>query len=239
MAANPSGNTGENTPQSPATAPPSRGRPSNPGDIGRRAALRRRQLGLTREEAARRAGMAPNFLEYLETHPIQIETGAVLRLAGALETSESALLGGGVSLAPGRAAASVTPVLEALSPQECWARLSGHGVGRVAFSTAQGPTVLPLNFQVVDEEAVIYRTEHGSAAAAAVGRTVAFEVDHLDEALSAGWSVLVVGPAERVTPPVGPGAGSVETGPTPWAGGHRDLWVRISADSVTGRTIQV
>jgi transcriptional regulator with XRE-family HTH domain len=238
MAKNPSGTAGDSAPQSPETALPPTVHRSNPGDIGRRVALRRRQLGLTREETARRAGMAPNFLEYLETHPVEIETGAVLRLAGALETSESALLGGGVNLAPGRAGASATPVLEVLSPQECWERLSGRGVGRVAFSTAQGPIVLPLNFQVVDK-AVIYRTEHSSAAAAAIGRTVAFEVDQLDEALSAGWSVLVVGAAEQAHQPAGPDISPGGTGPTPWAGGHRDLWVRISPDSVTGRTIRV
>jgi hypothetical protein len=35
------------------------------GDLGRRIARRRTELGLTRRETAQRAGMAPSYLRYL------------------------------------------------------------------------------------------------------------------------------------------------------------------------------
>jgi len=211
---------------------------ADPGDVGRRVALRRRHLGLTREETAARAGMAPNYLEYLETRPAEVDTGSLLRLAGALETSESQLLGGGVDLPPGQGEAAARPVLETLDPAECWARLSERGVGRVAFSTPPDPVVLPVNYQVLDG-AIVYRTAAGSVPASAVGHRVAFEVDHLDEALSQGWSVLMTGPADLVTGPAGSGRPAHGTGPTPWAGGQRDVWVRIAPDTITGRVIRV
>ncbi|SDH96608.1 Helix-turn-helix domain-containing protein, partial [Sinosporangium album] len=37
-----------------------------PGDIGRRVARRREDLGLTREQLAERTGMDPGYLAYLE-----------------------------------------------------------------------------------------------------------------------------------------------------------------------------
>ncbi len=51
------------------------------------------------------------------------------------------------------------------------------------------------------DEAIVFRTQPGSVPAAAAGNEVAFEVDHVDEALSRGWSVLAVGPASTVTEP--------------------------------------
>ncbi|MEU5188867.1 hypothetical protein AB0G83_17200 [Streptomyces klenkii] len=42
-----------------ANRQPSEARPARPGDVGRRAARRREELGLTREEAAARGGLAP------------------------------------------------------------------------------------------------------------------------------------------------------------------------------------
>lgn len=56
------------------------------------------------------------------------------------------------------------------------------------------PAVVPVNYEVVDN-AIMFRTAPDSVPAAAVGTDVAFEVDHVDEALSQGWSVLAVGPA--------------------------------------------
>ncbi|MFD5498055.1 DUF1918 domain-containing protein, partial [Streptomyces sp. NPDC127091] len=51
-----------------AGAPPPAGAP-DPGDLGRRVATERTRRGLSREETARRARMAPDYLAYLEEHP--------------------------------------------------------------------------------------------------------------------------------------------------------------------------
>ena len=68
---------------------------------------------------------------------------------------------------------------------------------------------------------------------AAFGSVVGFEVDHIDDATSEGWSVLATG---RVK-----GADATERaeltrlGLEPWAGGYRDIYVLIQVDTITGR----
>ncbi|WP_010472543.1 pyridoxamine 5'-phosphate oxidase family protein, partial [Streptomyces somaliensis] len=73
----------------------------------------------------------------------------------------------------------------------------------------------------------------------AAGREVAFEVDHIDEAFSRGWSVLLVGPARVVTDPGEARALAERAFTTPWAGAERDLWVVVAPARVTGRRIRV
>ncbi|WP_238194244.1 pyridoxamine 5'-phosphate oxidase family protein, partial [Methylobacterium frigidaeris] len=64
----------------------------------------------------------------------------------------------------------------------------------------------------------------------AVGHETAFEVDHIDDAFSRGWSVLVVGAADALTEPREVAVLENEAGTvTPWAGGERDLWVVVTA----------
>lgn len=48
-------------------------------------------------------------------------------------------------------------------------------------STPDGPAVVPVNYEAVDD-VIAFRTAPGSVPAAAVGSEAAFEVDHLDEA---------------------------------------------------------
>lgn len=212
--------------------------PTGPGDVGRRVAHRREQLGLSAAEVADRAGMAANYIEYLESCPDTVETGTVTRLAGALDTSVRYLLGGGLDGPPGQGAPAAVPVLAELEPWECWAKLAPGGVGRVALTTPDGPRVIPVNYRTLDG-AVLYRTRAGSTPARALGHTVAFEVDHLDEALSHGWSVLLVGPARQVTEAESVVWFGRHADPRPWVGDEaRDTWVRISPRSITGRVIR-
>ncbi|MFB7596164.1 pyridoxamine 5'-phosphate oxidase family protein [Streptomyces sp. NPDC056160] len=223
--------TGGTSPAEPAA--PAAGQP---GDFGRRLAAARRRRGFSLEETAARARMAPQYLGYLEQRPSDPGTATVLRLADALDTTLAALRGDDQELPPGRGQALLRPELTDLSPQECRALLSTHGVGRIAFTTPQGPAAFPVNYDVMDD-AVFFRTAPGSAPAGAVGNEVAFEVDRIDEAMSRGWSVLVVGRAEAVEDPqttrrLGEWARS-----EPWAGGERPLWVRVLPTRLTGRRI--
>jgi hypothetical protein len=64
-------------------------------------------------------------------------------------------------------------------------------------------------------------------------------VDRIDEAFSEGWSVLVRGPARAVTDPDEAARLDEQAYTTPWAGGPRDLWLRIEPVAVTGRRITV
>ncbi|WP_327365558.1 DUF1918 domain-containing protein [Streptomyces sp. NBC_01217] len=208
----------------------------NPGDIGRRVADERRRQGLSRTETARRARMAPNYLAYLEEQPADPSLATLINLAAALGTSVAALRGGGIDLPPGRGQALVHPRLQDLGPDECRARLSTHGVGRIALSTPDGPAVLPVNYEVIDD-AIAFRTAPDSVPASAAGKEVAFEVDHLDEAMSQGWSVLAVGPARLVTEPDAVRRLADHAHTSPWAGGDRETWVSIRPIRLTGRRI--
>ncbi|MFJ5273277.1 helix-turn-helix domain-containing protein [Streptomyces sp. NPDC088358] len=209
------------------------------GDIGHRIARRREELGLTQEETASRAGTAPGYIRYLEEQCTAMPGMSVLiRLADVLETSVAALRGGEADLPPGIGKAAGHSELMELSAEECRARLSTHGIGRLAADTADGPLVVPLNYTVVDD-AIAFRTAPGSAPAKVVGSDVAFEVDHIDEALSQGWSVLVRGRARAVTDADGVRRLEELAYGAPWAGGERSLWVCVDPAAVTGRRIDV
>ncbi|PBC93335.1 hypothetical protein BX281_1128 [Streptomyces sp. Ag82_O1-15] len=225
----------EHTPQNAASATAD----SAQGDIGRRIAQRREELGLTREETASRAGTAPGYVQYLEEQSTAMPGTAVLiRLADALNTSVTALRGGDADLPPGVGRAALHPELVELSAEECRTRLSRHGVGRIAMDTPDGPTVVPLNYTVIDG-AVMFRTAPDAVPATAVGAHVAFEVDHIDEALSQGWSVLIRGFARAVTDPDAVCRLTELAYSGPWAGGERDVWVRLEPTDITGRRITV
>ncbi|WP_311765178.1 helix-turn-helix domain-containing protein [Streptomyces zingiberis] len=209
----------------------------DPGDIGRRIRLRRTQLGLSREEAAARAGMAPGYLAYLEEHAADPSAPGIVRLAGALGTSADTLRGAGTDRPPGRGRAAAHPRLVPLDAEECWSLLASHGVGRLGVSLADDhPAVVPLNY-LVDQGRIAYRTAPGTVLARAAGHQVAFEVDQVDEAMSRGWSVLAVGRAHHVTDTGAVGRLAGLTRAEPWAGGVRDFWVLIEPEQLSGRRI--
>lgn len=209
------------------------------GDLGRRIAARRARLGLSRQETADRAGMAVSYLSHLEEHPGAAPHRGILgRLAAALETTTAELTGGTADLPPGREQAARTPQFTELDADECRALLGTHGVGRIAVTADEGPLIVPVNYGVVDG-AIVFRTAAGATPALAAGHRVAFEVDRVDDALSSGWSVLVRGNAQTVTDPDEARRldGQVHSGP--WAGGDRDLWMRVAVETATGRRIRV
>lgn len=215
--------------------------PAAPGDMGRRVAKRRDELGLTREEVAARAGMATSYLRFIEEQSTAAPgPGTLGTLAAALDTTVVALNGGEADLPPGRLGrASSHARLVELSPEECWSRLDGHGVGRIAVTAPGREAILPVNYSVVDGS-VVFRTAPGSGPAEVTGTEVVFEVDHVDEALSQGWSVLVRGPARRVEDPEAVRHLARRAYSGPWPGDDdRSEWVRIDAAAITGRRIDV
>ena len=183
--------------------------------------------------------MDVGYLEYLEGAVASVSSGSLLRLAGALETTADELAGGGIELPPGRGGAGRAPVLDELSREEGERLLAGGGVGRVVFATEAGPEALPVNFRVLDGD-VVFRTAEGGALARVVGAgaPVAFEVDHVDEALAEGWSVLIRGQARPIVE-ADELARVKELGVEPWAGGERGVFVRLAAETLTGRRIRV
>jgi len=207
------------------------------GDIGRRIAFRRAQLGLSVEDVAARAGAAPEYLRYVEGSAAAPTTGLLLKVAAALDTTVSQLSGGTAERPEGPGQAAGHAELLELTREECFSLLSTHGIGRIGGVTHDGPVIVPVNYTAVGS-AIVFRTASGTVAAAVTAAPeVAFEVDRIDEAFSRGWSVLVIGPGRQVTDAEELKRLTRASRSEPWAGGRRDLWVSIEPRRVTGRRI--
>ena len=211
--------------------------PPDPGDLSKRVARRRAELHLSKAQVAARAGMSLRYLEYVERYPARPGAAALRRLAAALQTTPAALLGAGAQAPPGYGRLAGPPVVTKLLPAECRRLIAAGGIGRIAFGTISGPVVFPVNFAVVAGTIVI-RTGEGTAIDGHAGEQVAFEVDHVDEALSQGWSVLVRGPAHRVTHPAELQIVRRDASIWPWPGGDRDVYVRVIPAAISGRRIE-
>ena len=209
----------------------------DPGDLSKRVTRRRAELHLSKAQVAARAGMSLRYLEYVERYPARPDVAALRRLAAALQTTPAALLGAGSQAPPGCGRRIGPPVVTKLMPAECRRLIAAGGIGRIALCTTTGPVVFPVNFAVLAGTIVI-RTGEGTVIDGHADERVAFEVDHIDEALGQGWSVLVRGQAHRVAHPAE--LESVQRDATiwPWPGGDRDVYVRIITDTITGRRIE-
>jgi nitroimidazol reductase NimA-like FMN-containing flavoprotein (pyridoxamine 5'-phosphate oxidase superfamily) len=139
------------------------------------------------------------------------------------------------SPAPGPAANE--GALRTLSPAECLDLLEPGGVGRVGFTSADGIIMLPVNFAVTGKT-VIFRTAPDTLLALYADADVSFEVDHLNEALHEGWSVLMHGHTHKVTDEREVKHLEDGTHLEPWASGARDVYVRITPTWISGRRIQ-
>lgn len=128
------------------------------------------------------------------------------------------------------------PTLEEISREECFRLLASQFIGRVAVAEfGAAPLVVPVNF-LLDGEAVVFRTDYGSKFRLAVlsEHPVSFEVDGIDPGRPSGWSVLLQGAATEI------GESEWERHSlSAWAPGSKRLWVRIVADVVSGRRIQL
>jgi len=211
--------------------------PPDPGDLSKRVARRRAELHLSKAQVAARAGMSLRYLEYVERYPARPDFTALRRLAAALQTTPAALLGAGAQAPPGYGRTVGPPIVTKLVPAECRRLIAAGGIGRIAFGTTSGPVVLPVNFAVLAGTIVI-RTSEGTAIDGHADEQVAFEVDHIDEALSQGWSVLVRGHAHHVTHPAEIEIVRRDATIWPWPGGDRDVYVRITPVTITGRQIE-
>ena len=114
-----------------------------------------------------------------------------------------------------------------LSRFECVELLTAHSVGRVGLCTPMGPRIFPVNY-VVDGSSIVFRTSpYSTLGTYGWGLETVFEVDHLDHQQMAGWSVTALGRGQVLVDPdeVTPLS---EQGPQPWAGGSRNMYVRLT-----------
>jgi uncharacterized protein len=127
-----------------------------------------------------------------------------------------------------------------LGRPECLRLLAATGVGRIVVSVTEWdhPVIRPVNY-VFDEssQAVLIRSDLGSKLHALLrSAKAAFEIDGTDPAGRVGWSVIIVGVTEEITNPVE--MRRIERlGLEPWAPGHKGHWIRIRANTVSGRRI--
>lgn len=123
-----------------------------------------------------------------------------------------------------------------LTVNECVDLLSGGVIGRIALTTPGGPRILPVNYAVNDGAVVIRTSPYSELATYGPRNQAAFEIDHFDYDRHQGWSVVALGRLEALAPD------EVEEvrrawEPRPWAGGHRNLYLRLPWREVSGRRI--
>jgi nitroimidazol reductase NimA-like FMN-containing flavoprotein (pyridoxamine 5'-phosphate oxidase superfamily) len=135
------------------------------------------------------------------------------------------------------------PVVELLDEAECLRLISAGGVGRIGYTGRFGPTVVPVNY-ALHEGTIVFRTGRHSPMGEDL-RTgiehaeskVAFEIDEISPATREGWSILVQGGAHPVDSET-ERASVLQSGVEPWAGGEKELFVRVVPTRITGRRIR-
>ncbi|MGW1955872.1 pyridoxamine 5'-phosphate oxidase family protein [Streptomyces sp. NPDC001920] len=124
-----------------------------------------------------------------------------------------------------------------LGRQECLRLMAKVPVGRIVFTRRALPAVLPVNFSLDNDGAVLLRTSAASDLVQAIdGAVVAFEADDVDEARHSGWSVVVTGTATVVTDHA-EHERLARTGPASWVPAPQEVFVRIEPELVTGREL--
>ncbi|GAB3979555.1 hypothetical protein GCM10029978_075240 [Actinoallomurus acanthiterrae] len=132
--------------------------------------------------------------------------------------------------------------LISLDEAECLRLISPGGVGRLGYVGRYGLTILPVNYGL-HEGTIVFRTAQDSptdedlrTGIANAEYKVAFEIDELDPTAQQGWSVLVQGSLHHVESE-DERASVRRAGVEPWAGGVRELYLRIRPTRITGRRI--
>lgn len=124
-----------------------------------------------------------------------------------------------------------------LERQECLRLLAKVPVGRIVHTRHALPAVLPVNFSLDSDGAVLLCTSAASELARAVdGTVVAFEADEVDAVAHSGWSVVVTGAAMVVRDP-DEHERLTRIGPRSWAPSPEEVFVRIEPELVTGREL--
>lgn len=119
---------------------------------------------------------------------------------------------------------------------ECEKLLAEHKAGRIGLNAPSGPQILPVTYAYYAKTIVFRTSPYGVLSSLGRHTRVAFEIDHIDEQRESGWSVLVLGSAERVTREYTL-TSLWQDGPVPWAEGTRNLFIMITPETITGRIV--
>lgn len=130
--------------------------------------------------------------------------------------------------------------MELIPEQASLALVGQEVVGRIVVAAGGRPEIFPVNYAMADNN-VVFRTAPGTKLEMALRGPVVFEVDRIDVAARAGWSVVIHGRAETVDGYSAPeilrklSALPVD----PWASGTKEFLVRIVPTSITGRRVGI
>jgi uncharacterized protein len=128
------------------------------------------------------------------------------------------------------------PVMTQLTKEECLKLLASVRIGRIIYTRRAMPAVELVNF-TLDKGDIVIRTDRGGELATATHQAVvAFEADCLDVTHQAGWSVTALGRSREVTDNEEIGR-LQEIGPSSWAPGVREYFIRISPEIINGRLL--
>ena len=125
-----------------------------------------------------------------------------------------------------------------LSRDECEVLLAESWFGRLGVIVDARPEIFPVN-HVWDERtgSVAFPTTEGTKLSASLAWPwVSYEIDGIDADAMTGWSVLVVGHAERITDHDDRARLSAARRGL-WRAGSDDRWVRIVPAEITGRQL--
>jgi nitroimidazol reductase NimA-like FMN-containing flavoprotein (pyridoxamine 5'-phosphate oxidase superfamily) len=88
--------------------------------------------------------------------------------------------------------------LDSLTTGQCRELLRSATIGRLVYTEHALPAIRPVRFVLADS-GVLLRTTRYLALRKLAGTLVAFEADEIDPVTHMGWTVVVLGRAERVT----------------------------------------
>ena len=121
--------------------------------------------------------------------------------------------------------------VQELDEVQAWEFLTAHRIGRLAIVIGGEPDIFPVNY-VVDGQSLVFRTAEGSKLlAASLGGRMAFQVDEWTH--EGAVSVLAHGTPHVMEGEEHESATSLEL--DPWVPTHKEHWVRLEVDEVTGR----
>lgn len=125
-----------------------------------------------------------------------------------------------------------------ISVTECRELLSVAVIGRIAFNSATGMQLIPVNFLFSDGN--VYLQVNAASVMGQLGagmEDVAFETDHHEDLYQQAWSVMVNGSIEQVTDQQEVERIRSHRQLQPWAVGDRNMFLRLTPRAISGRKV--
>ena len=124
-----------------------------------------------------------------------------------------------------------------LTRDDCLDLLASTTIGRVAVSTPDGPHIVPVNYGLFEDTVVVRTSSYSLLGTYARDAVVALEIDGFEPDARSGWSVVVRSRCSVESDPRTIRAIREAAPEAPWAGGTRNLYLRLRTEQVTGRSV--